>query len=62
VWASRALRYVLGHQDVVTSDLNVRGAIKGSQPIWGGYATLSYPNWATKFFVDSVMLNRAWLT
>ena len=36
---------------------NVRhfGAIKGSQPIYGGYAPLQYPNWATKFFIDALL-------
>jgi uncharacterized protein YyaL (SSP411 family) len=34
----------------------VRGAIKGSDPVWGRYAPLAYPNWATKFFVDGLLL------
>ena len=38
----------------------VRGAIKGSHPIWGSradsYQRFSYPNWAAKFFVDSLVL------
>ena len=33
-----------------------RGAIAGSYPIWGGYQRLAYPNWAAKFFVDSLLL------
>lgn len=36
------------------------GGIKGSDPIWGdregGYARFSYPNWAAKFFIDSILL------
>jgi hypothetical protein len=32
------------------------GAIAGSFPIFGRYAPLQYPNWATKFLVDSLML------
>lgn len=54
--ANRALDYVMSCQDVETDDLNVRGAIAGSHPIWGRYAPLSYPNWATKFFVDAMIL------
>ena len=36
----------------------IRGAIKGSFPINGGYGTYEYLNWACKFFVDSNMLER----
>lgn len=35
---------------------DIRGAIKGSHPIWGKYASYQYPNWATKFFSDALML------
>jgi len=57
--AERALDYVMTTQDVTTSNLDVRGAIKGSQPVWGRYAPMSYPNWATKFFVDAMWLRKA---
>ena len=33
-----------------------RGALPGSFPIWGRYAPLQFPNWATKFLADSLML------
>ncbi len=36
----------------------VRGAVKGSFPVSGGYCTYEYPNWAAKFFVDALMLER----
>ena len=45
-------------QDVDTDDADVRGGIKGSQPVWGRYAPLSFPNWATKFFVDAMWLRK----
>lgn len=54
--AKRSLAYVMQHQDLGTTNLALRGAIKGSQPIWGRYAPLSYPNWATKFFIDAMLL------
>jgi uncharacterized protein YyaL (SSP411 family) len=57
----RALNYVMGHQDIHTGNLNVRGAIKGSFPIWGEYAPLSFPNWPAKFFVDAMLLRNRWL-
>lgn len=31
------------------------GSIKGSHPIYGRYAPLQYPNWATKFFIDALL-------
>jgi hypothetical protein len=34
----------------------IHGALAGSFPIWGRYAPLQYPNWATKFLADSLML------
>lgn len=32
------------------------GAIAGSFPVWGRYAPMQYPNWATKFLADSLAL------
>jgi uncharacterized protein YyaL (SSP411 family) len=54
--AARALQFVMRSQDLEHDNPGVRGAIKGSQPIWGRYAPLSFPNWATKFFVDAMWL------
>jgi hypothetical protein len=58
--AIRAMDYVMGHQDIHTSNLDVRGAIKGSYPIWGKYAPISFPNWPAKFFVDAMLLRSRW--
>jgi hypothetical protein len=55
---ARALDFVLATQDVGASDPGVRGGIKGSDPVWGRYAPLSLPNWATKFFVDAMWLRK----
>jgi uncharacterized protein YyaL (SSP411 family) len=38
--------------------LETRGAIKGSYPISGAYASYEYPNWACKFFVDANVLEK----
>ena len=37
----------------------IDGALAGSNPIWGRYAPLQYPNWATKFLTDTLMLRDA---
>lgn len=58
--AVRATRYVMSTQDVDTADDDLRGAIKGSQPIWGRYSPMTYPNWATKFYVDALLATRGW--
>ena len=57
----RSLDYVMGHQDIHTNNLDARGAIKGSYPIWGKYAPLSFPNWPAKFFIDAMLLRNRWL-
>lgn len=43
-------------QNIKSLDSGIRGGIAGSFPIWGSYMQFSYPNWATKFFADSLML------
>lgn len=36
----------------------ISGAIAGSYPIWGDYQKFAFPNWAAKFFVDSLLLEK----
>jgi len=33
----------------------VHGALAGSYPLFGRYAPLQFPNWATKFLVDGLL-------
>jgi uncharacterized protein YyaL (SSP411 family) len=54
----RSLDYVMSCQDIHSTVKDMRGAIKGSQPIWGGYAPYSFPNWASKFFIDAMILRK----
>ena len=35
---------------------NTLGAMNGSYPLWGRYEPFAYPNWATKYFADAMML------
>jgi len=35
---------------------NVKGALPGSFKVWGRYEKFAYPNWATKYFADALML------
>lgn len=50
--------YMLSKQELRISNKDVFGAIAGSRPIWGGYIHFMYPNWATKFFIDSLILEK----
>lgn len=34
----------------------IKGAISGSFPIWGKYEPFAFPNWATKYFIDALMI------
>jgi uncharacterized protein YyaL (SSP411 family) len=54
--AQRALRFLKSVQDCKTSNSRIRGAIKGSHPIFGRYLFGTFPNWAAKFFMDALML------
>lgn len=36
----------------------IHGAVAGSSPVWGAYTPLRYPNWAAKFFLDAVAMQR----
>ena len=38
--------------------LETRGAVKGSFPVSGGYVKFQYPNWACKFFIDAISLEK----
>lgn len=51
-------KYMLSKQELRISNKNVFGAISGSNPIWGEYIHFMYPNWATKFFIDSLILEK----
>jgi hypothetical protein len=38
------------------NEQNIAGAIAGSYPIYVGYCPHSFPNWATKFFADALLM------
>lgn len=60
-WAERAhaaCRFVMGSQNRTSPIPGLRGGIKGSFPFDGDYGTYEVLNWATKFFVDAILLGR----
>ena len=48
--------YVKTTQHLHSLHPGIRGGIKGSHPIYGRYTSFGFPNWAAKFFVDSLIL------
>jgi len=54
--AKKANNYVKSTQNITSFNKGIRGGIKGAYPIYGWYAPFCYPNWAAKFFIDSLML------
>ncbi|MSR46496.1 MAG: hypothetical protein EXS13_05465 [Planctomycetes bacterium] len=53
--ADRSLRFALSTQDLVNDDGGIRGGVPGSFPIWGGYGSYEYLNWAAKFLADLLL-------
>jgi hypothetical protein len=43
-------------QETASPNPALNGAIAGSFPLFGGYMRGGYPNWATKYFVDALLL------
>lgn len=54
--AKKANSFLRSIQNLTSRQPGVKGGIKGSHPIDGKYMPYSYPNWAAKFFLDSLML------
>lgn len=51
----RVLAFVKSTQNRTASDPGLRGGIKGSWPLDGGYGRFEILNWATKYFVDALI-------
>jgi hypothetical protein len=51
--ARRAIEFVAAMQAVDCAAPALRGAVKGSQPVWGEYLPFKCPNWAAKFLGSS---------
>jgi uncharacterized protein YyaL (SSP411 family) len=56
---SRILGFVKKTQKLASDDRDILGGIKGSHPINGGYHPWQYPNWATKFYADALIMDAA---
>ncbi len=54
--ANRLVSFVKTTQNCTASDPGLRGGIKGSYPFNGAYGRFQILNWATKFFIDALLL------
>lgn len=54
--ADRLVDFLKALQCRDTGNPDIDGALAGSYPIFGGYMTGGYPNWATKYLLDALML------
>ena len=54
--ARHACRMLMSTQNRTSADPGLAGGIKGSYPVDGEYGRFEVLNWATKFFVDAVLL------
>mgnify|MGYP001167879653 CR=1 FL=1 len=54
--AYKMIDFIKLTHDIKINNKNINGGIKGSLPVYGRYAFSRYPNWATKFFADALML------
>lgn len=52
---SRVLAFLESTQNRTSSDPGLRGGIKGSWPVDGGYGRFEVLNWATKYFADALL-------
>jgi uncharacterized protein YyaL (SSP411 family) len=54
--AAKSNGFMKSVQNLSSSNAGIKGGIAGAYPIYGWYSPYSYPNWAAKFFIDSLML------
>jgi len=57
--ADRLVDHLKALQALGTAEPALNGALGGSFPLFGSYMTAGYPNWATKYLLDALMLQDA---
>jgi hypothetical protein len=57
--ADRLVDYLKSLQLLESVDPDAVGAISGSFPIFGAYMRGGYPNWATKYYLDALILQQS---
>ncbi len=54
--ADRLVNYLKGLQQIDSALPEINGALAGSFPLFGQYMRGGYPNWATKYLLDALLL------
>lgn len=54
--ADRLLNFLKALQTLDPRDAAIHGALAGSFPLLGAYMRAGYPNWATKYLLDALMI------
>ena len=57
--ALKIIDQIKAKQNLNSKNPGIRGGVAGSYPVWGKYQRFIYPNWAAKFFADSIMLQES---
>jgi len=61
VLADKLTNFLKSLQTIDAEDEGINGALAGSFPLFGAYMRGGYPNWATKYFLDALLLQqRVW--
>jgi len=50
--------FLIRVQQLNNKPTNTRGALPGSFPLWGRYEPFAFPNWAAKYFADSLLYEK----
>lgn len=58
IQADKLLDFLKALQLRQSDDAAVVGALAGSFPLFGSYMRAGYPNWATKYFLDALLLQQ----
>ena len=54
----RLNRYLMARHDITNANPAIRGGVAGSWPVGGDYGRFKVLNWATKFFLDSLLAEK----
>jgi hypothetical protein len=54
--ADKLVNYLKSLQELGSGLSDINGALPGSFPLFGEYMRAGYPNWATKYFLDALIL------
>ncbi len=54
----RVNKYLMSRHDIFSKAPTIRGGVTGSWPVWGEYGPFRIFNWATKFLIDALLMEK----